>query len=43
MFKAYAAFDTYLIRGTGVEAPGEVIDKPEIMARAETLALRLVG
>jgi multimeric flavodoxin WrbA len=42
MFKSYAGFDTYLIRGAGVEGPGEVKDKPEIMAHAEEMAQRLV-
>jgi multimeric flavodoxin WrbA len=43
MFKTYAGFDTYLIRGTGVEAPGEVKDKPEVMAQAEEMACQLVS
>lgn len=42
MFKSYAGFETHLIRGTDVEEPGEVADKPEIMARAEELARKLV-
>ncbi|MBU3914008.1 flavodoxin family protein [bacterium] len=42
MFKEFAGFETYLIRGTGVEEPGEVINKPEIMAKAEEMAIKLV-
>jgi multimeric flavodoxin WrbA len=48
IFQRYAAmfqlagFDTHLIRGTGVEEPGEVKNKLEIMAQAEEMANRLV-
>lgn len=41
MFK-YIGCDTYLIRGTGVEAPGEVKNKPDIMAQAEEMAQKLL-
>lgn len=43
MFKTVAGFDTHLIRGTGVEAPGEVIDKDEVMVQAEEMAEKLLG
>lgn len=42
LFKTYAGVDTHLIRGTGVEAPGEVKDKPELMAQADEMAQKLV-
>lgn len=42
LFKTYAGVDTHFIRGTGVEAPGEVKDKPEIMTQAEEMAQKLV-
>ena len=42
MFKTIAGFDTYLIRGTGVEAPGEVIHKHEVMELAEKMAQQLI-
>ena len=43
LFKEFAGFDTYLIRGTGVEEPGEVQDRPEIMAQAEEMAQKLLS
>ncbi len=42
MFKAYAGFDTYLIRGTGVEEAGAVNDSAEIMSQADEMARKLV-
>jgi len=42
MFKAFAGFDTHLIRGTGVEEPGEVIHKQKIMKQAEEMAQKLL-
>ena len=42
MFKTYAGFDPHVIRGTGVEAPGEVKHKQKIMAKAEEMAQKLV-
>ena len=41
MFKVYAGFDTHLIRAAGVEAPGEVSRKPEILEQTEVLARQL--
>lgn len=41
MFKL-AGCDTFLIRGTGVEAPGEVRTKTDVMYQAEEMARRLV-
>ncbi len=42
LFKDYAGFDTHLIRGTGVEEPGEVKKKTKIMAQAAEMAQKLV-
>lgn len=42
MFRAYAGVDPYLIRGTGVEQPGEVIHRQAVMAEAEEMARRLI-
>jgi multimeric flavodoxin WrbA len=42
MFKTYAGFEPHVIRGAGVEAPGEVKHKPKIMANAEEMAQQLV-
>ena len=35
--------DTYLSQGAGVEEPGEVKNKPEVMALAEETAEKLVA
>jgi hypothetical protein len=43
LFKTFGGFDTHLIRGTGVEKPGQVKDKPNIMAQAEEMARKLVA
>lgn len=42
LYQTLAGFDVHLIRGTGVEAPGEVIHQHEIMALAEEMAHKLV-
>jgi hypothetical protein len=42
LFKTFGGFDTHLIRGTGVEEPGEVKSRPEIMAQAEEMARQLI-
>lgn len=42
LFKTFAGFDIYLIRGTGVEEPGEVIHKQEVMKQAEEMARKLL-
>jgi multimeric flavodoxin WrbA len=42
MFKTIAGFDTYLIRGTGVEEPGEVIHKHDVMEQVEEIAQKLL-
>jgi multimeric flavodoxin WrbA len=41
IFKTFAGFDTHVIRGTGVETPGEVKHKQAIMAMAEEMAQQL--
>ena len=43
LFKDYAGFDIHLILASGVEAPGEVRNRPECMASAEMLAKQLAG
>jgi multimeric flavodoxin WrbA len=42
MFKTYAGFETHLLQGTGVEEPGEVIDKYEVIEQAKKMAQKLV-
>lgn len=42
LFKTYAGVEPHLIRGTEVEAPGEVIHKPAVMEAAEEMARKLI-
>lgn len=42
LFKTFADFDNHLIQAVGVEAPGEVIHKHEIMVQAEEMAKKLI-
>lgn len=41
MFKTYGGIDPHLIRAVGVEQPGEVIHKEDIMLRAQEMAITL--
>ena len=43
LFETFAGFDTHLIRGTGVEAPGEVMHQDEVMVQAQEMAKKLLG
>jgi multimeric flavodoxin WrbA len=42
LYKTFAGFDIHVIRGTGVEEPGEVIDKREVMKHVEEMAQKLL-
>lgn len=42
LFKAYAGFDTHVIRAANVEAPGDVMNRQEIMATAQEMAQMLI-
>jgi hypothetical protein len=41
--KMFGFTENYLIRALGVQAPGEVKDKPGILDQARELARKLVG
>jgi multimeric flavodoxin WrbA len=43
MFNTYAGVESHLIRGTSVEAAGEVIHNQAVMARATEMARRLIS